>query len=242
MTQRVAYITGGSRGIGAAIAKSLAKDGYDIAISYARNEQAAQKTVDEVRALGRRGMAIRCDGEGNGNRAAIRRVVADMGRIDALVCNAGIYPYGDVAEMTDEQVDAVLGLNVRAVMIETIEAARHMTQGGRIILIGSTFADRSPFPGISLYSASKSALNGFARGAARDLGPRGITINVVQPGPIDTDMNPATGAAADMLRSFMCHKEYGKVSDIASVVSFLASPAASFITGSALTTDGGLAA
>ncbi|WEQ51926.1 SDR family oxidoreductase [Komagataeibacter oboediens] len=242
MTQRVAYITGGSRGIGAAIAKSLAKDGYDIAISYARNEQAAQKTVDEVRALGRRGMAIRCDGEGNGNRAAIRRVVADMGRIDALVCNAGIYPFGDVADMTDEQVDAVLGLNVRAVMIETIEAARHMTQGGRIILIGSTFADRSPFPGISLYSASKSALNGFARGAARDLGPRGITINVVQPGPIDTDMNPATGPAADMLRSFMCHKEYGQVSDIASAVSFLASPAASFMTGSAVTTDGGLAA
>ncbi|MHC0613148.1 SDR family NAD(P)-dependent oxidoreductase [Komagataeibacter oboediens] len=242
MTQRVAYITGGSRGIGAAIAKSLAKDGYDIAISYARNEQAAQKTVDEVRALGRRGMAIRCDGEGNGNRAAIRRVVADMGRIDALVCNAGIYPFGDVADMTDEQVDAVLGLNVRAVMIETIEAARHMTQGGRIILIGSTFADRSPFPGISLYSASKSALNGFARGAARDLGSRGITINVVQPGPIDTDMNPATGPAADMLRSFMCHKEYGQVSDIASVVSFLASPAASFMTGSAVTTDGGLAA
>ncbi|MBV1822915.1 SDR family oxidoreductase [Komagataeibacter oboediens] len=242
MTQRVAYITGGSRGIGATIAKSLAKDGYDIAISYARNEQAAQKTVDEVRALGRRGMAIRCDGEGNGNRAAIRRVVADMGRIDALVCNAGIYPFGDVADMTDEQVDAVLGLNVRAVMIETIEAARHMTQGGRIILIGSTFADRSPFPGISLYSASKSALNGFARGAARDLGPRGITINVVQPGPIDTDMNPATGPAADMLRSFMCHKEYGQVSDIASVVSFLASPAASFMTGSAVTTDGGLAA
>ncbi|MBL7233658.1 SDR family NAD(P)-dependent oxidoreductase [Komagataeibacter oboediens] len=242
MTQRVAYITGGSRGIGAGIAKSLAKDGYDIAISYARNEQAAQKTVDEVRALGRRGMAIRCDGEGNGNRAAIRRVVADMGRIDALVCNAGIYPFGDVADMTDEQVDAVLGLNVRAVMIETIEAARHMTQGGRIILIGSTFADRSPFPGISLYSASKSALNGFARGAARDLGPRGITINVVQPGPIDTDMNPATGPAADMLRSFMCHKEYGQVSDIASVVSFLASPAASFMTGSAVTTDGGLAA
>ncbi|MBV0887345.1 SDR family oxidoreductase [Komagataeibacter oboediens] len=242
MTQRVAYITGGSRGIGGAIAKSLAKDGYDIAISYARNEQAAQKTVDEVRALGRRGMAIRCDGEGNGNRAAIRRVVADMGRIDALVCNAGIYPFGDVADMTDEQVDAVLGLNVRAVMIETIEAARHMTQGGRIILIGSTFADRSPFPGISLYSASKSALNGFARGAARDLGPRGITINVVQPGPIDTDMNPATGPAADMLRSFMCHKEYGQVSDIASVVSFLASPAASFMTGSAVTTDGGLAA
>ncbi|GBQ59507.1 SDR family NAD(P)-dependent oxidoreductase [Komagataeibacter swingsii] len=242
MTQRVAYITGGSRGIGAAIAKSLAQDGYDIAISYARNEQAAQKTVTEVKALGRRAMAIRCDGEGNGNRAAIRRVVAEMGRIDALVCNAGIYPYGDVADMTDEQVDAVLGLNVRAVMIETIEAARHMTQGGRIILIGSTFADRSPFPGISLYSASKSALNGFARGAARDLGPRGITINVVQPGPIDTDMNPATGPAADMLRSFMCHKEYGTVGDIAAVVSFLASPAASFITGSALTTDGGLAA
>ncbi|ATU74262.1 SDR family NAD(P)-dependent oxidoreductase [Komagataeibacter rhaeticus] len=242
MTQRVAYITGGSRGIGAAIAKTLAKDGFDIAISYARNEKAAEQTLEAVRALGRRGLAIRCDGEGSGNRAAIRRVVSEMGRIDALVCNAGVYPHGDVTEMTDAQVDAVLGLNVRAVMIETIEAARHMTQGGRIILIGSTFADRSPFPGISLYSASKSALNGFARGAARDLGPRGITINVVQPGPIDTDMNPATGPGADLLRSFMCHKEYGQVGDIASVVSFLASPQASFITGSALTTDGGLAA
>ncbi|GAB6966129.1 3-oxoacyl-ACP reductase FabG [Komagataeibacter kakiaceti JCM 25156] len=242
MTNRVAYITGGSRGIGAGIARALAKDGYDIAISYVRNAHAAEETLDAVRALGRRALAIRCDGEGNGNRAAIQQVVRELGRIDALVCNAGIYPYGDVAEMTDEQVDGVLGLNVRAVMIETIEAARHMTQGGRIVLIGSTFADRSPFPGISLYSASKSALNGFARGAARDLGPRGITINVVQPGPIDTDMNPATGAAADLLRSFMCHKEYGKISDVAAVVSFLASPAAGFITGAAMTTDGGLAA
>ncbi|QBL93033.1 Cyclic-di-GMP-binding biofilm dispersal mediator protein [Komagataeibacter saccharivorans] len=242
MTQRVAYITGGSRGIGASIATALAKDGYDIAISYVRNEHAAEETVAAVRALGRRGIAIRCDGEGNGNRAAIRQVVKELGRIDALVCNAGIYPYGDVAETTDEQVDAVLGLNVRAVMIETIEAARHMTTGGRIVLIGSTFADRAPFPGISLYSASKAALSGFARGAARDLGPRGITINVVQPGPIDTDMNPATGEAADLLRSFMCHKEYGRISDVAALVSFLASPAAGFITGTALTTDGGLAA
>lgn len=151
------------------IARALAKDGYDIAISYVRNAHAAEETLDAVRALGRRALAIRCDGEGNGNRAAIQEVVRELGRIDALVCNAGIYPYGDVTEMTDEQVDGVLGLNVRAVMIETIEAARHMTQGGRIVLIGSTFADRSPFPGISLYSASKSALNGFARGAARDL-------------------------------------------------------------------------
>ncbi|AZV38108.1 oxidoreductase [Komagataeibacter xylinus] len=242
MTQRVAYITGGSRGIGAGIAKALAKDGYDIAISYARNEKAAEETVAEIRAMGRRAMAICCDGEGNGNRAAIQQVVRDLGRIDALVCNAGVYPHGDVSEMTDAQVDAVLGLNVRAVMIEAIEASRHMSRGSRIILIGSAFADRSPFPGISLYSASKAALNGFARGAARDLGPRGITINVVQPGPIDTDMNPATGPAADLLRSFMCHKEYGQVSDIATVVSFLASPQASFITGSALTTDGGITA
>ena len=123
MTQRVAYVTGGSRGIGAGIAKALAGDGYDVAISYARNEKAAEETVAEIRAMGRRAMAICCDGEGNGNRAAIQRVVRDLGRIDALVCNAGVYPHGDVSEMTDAQVDAVLGLNVRAVMIEAIEAS-----------------------------------------------------------------------------------------------------------------------
>lgn len=240
--QRVAIVTGGSRGIGASIAEALAKDGFDIAISYARNATAADATVARITALGRTARAYRA-GEGtDAARELIERVVQDFGRLDTLVCNAGIYPYAKVQEMTVAQVDATLDLNVRAVMLETMAAVTHMKRGGRIILIGSTFGERAPFPGISLYSATKAALGGFVRGAARDLGPEGITINVIQPGPIDTDMNPADGAGADMLRAFLCVPEYGKPAGIASMASFLARPESDNITGAALTVDGGLAA
>ncbi|ACI53238.1 short-chain dehydrogenase/reductase SDR [Gluconacetobacter diazotrophicus PA1 5] len=243
MTQRVALVTGGSRGIGAAIARKLAEDGFDIALTYASNATAAAQVVQQVEAAGRKGVAIKADGgTTDGNIAAVRDTVKALGRLDVLVCNAGMYPYGPIGEATVEQIERTLNLNLRAVMVETMEAVAHMTHGGRLIYIGSAFGARAPFPGISLYAATKAALCGFARGVARDLGPRGITANVVEPGPIDTELNPATGQAADMLRSFTATGAYGAVSDIAGLVSFLAGPQAGYITGAALAVDGGLTA
>lgn len=243
MTQRAALVTGGSRGIGAAIALRLATDGYDVAISYASNEKAAADIVSKIEAKGRKAVAIKANGgTAEGNRTVVTKAVETFGRLDALVCNAGIYPYGPIDQMTVEQIDQVLNLNVRAVMIETMEAVKHLGQGGRLIYIGSAFGARAPFPGISLYSATKAALEGFARGVARDVGPKGITVNVVEPGPIDTDLNPADGEGAALISSFTATNSYGKVSDIADFVGFLASPAASYITGASLPVDGGLTA
>ncbi|MBB2168539.1 SDR family oxidoreductase [Gluconacetobacter aggeris] len=243
MTQRVALVTGGSRGIGAAIAAKLAEDGFDIAVTYASNATAATQVVTRVQALGRRAVAIQADGATTeGNVTAITRTVAALGRLDVLVCNAGMYPYGPIGEMSVEQIDRTLHLNVRAVMVETMEAVKHMGAGGRLIYIGSAFGQRAPFPGISLYSATKAALGGFARGVARDLGRQGITANVVEPGPIDTDLNPADGAGAAAIRSVTATDSYGKVSDIAEMVSFLASPRSGYITGASLAVDGGLTA
>lgn len=243
MTQRAALVTGGSRGIGAAIALRLATDGYDVAISYASNEKAAADIVNKIEAKGRKAVAIKANGRtAEGNRAVVTKAVETFGRLDALVCNAGIYPYGPIDQMTVEQIDQVLNLNVRAVMIETMEAVKHLGQGGRLIYIGSAFGARAPFPGISLYSATKAALEGFARGVARDVGPKGITVNVVEPGPIDTDLNPADGEGAALISSFTATNSYGKVADIADFVGFLASPAASYITGASLPVDGGLTA
>lgn len=243
MTQRVALITGGSRGIGAGIAEALAKDGFDIALTYARNADAAEATAAKVRAQGRKVLCIQADGTTvAGNQAGVAETLKEFGRIDTLVCNAGTYPYGPIDEMSVEQIEHVLNLNVRAVMIETMEAAKHMKEGGRLIFIGSAFGARAPFPGISLYAATKAALRGFTQGVARDLGPKGITVNVVEPGPIDTDMNPATGDVAKLISSFVATGKYGTVQDIASMVSFLASPQAGYITGAALPVDGGLEA
>lgn len=243
MTQRVALITGGSRGIGAGIAAALAKDGFDIALTYARNAEAADATAAKVRAQGRKALCIQADGTTvAGNQTGVAETLKEFGRIDTLVCNAGTYPYGPIDEMSVAQIEQVLNLNVRAVMVETMEAVKHMKEGGRLIFIGSAFGARAPFPGISLYAATKAALRGFAQGVARDLGPRGITVNVVEPGPIDTDLNPATGDGAKLISSFVATGKYGTVQDIASMVSFLASPQAGYITGAALPVDGGLEA
>lgn len=242
MSQRAALVTGGSRGIGAAIALRLAADGYDVAISYASNEAAAAAVVSQIEAKGRKAVAIKAHGGTEGNIAVVAKAVETFGRLDALICNAGIYPYGPIDQMSVEQIDKVLNLNVRAVMVETMEAVKHMGQGGRLIYIGSAFGARAPFPGISLYAATKAALEGFAKGVARDVGPKGITCNVVEPGPIDTDLNPADGEGAALIRSFTATESYGKVADIADFVGFLASPAASYITGASLPVDGGLTA
>lgn len=243
MTHRVALVTGGSRGIGAAIAERLAADGYDIAISYSSNATAAEQVVEKIRAQGRKALAIKANGASvEGNREVIAETIVVFGRIDVLVCNAGTFFSGPIDEMSVSQIEHILNLNVRASMIETMEATKYMTAGGRIVYIGSAFGARAPFPGISLYAATKAALRGFAKGVARDLGPRGITANVVEPGPIDTDLNPDSGEVAALIRSFVATGAYGKVHDIADMVSFLASPQASYITGAALPVDGGLEA
>ena len=243
MTHRVALVTGGSRGIGAAIAERLAADGYDIAISYSSNATAAEQVVEKIRAQGRKALAIKANGASvEGNREVIAETIVVFGRIDVLVCNAGTFFSGPIDEMSVSQIEHILNLNVRASMIETMEATKYMTTGGRIVYIGSAFGARAPFPGISLYAATKAALRGFAKGVARDLGPRGITANVVEPGPIDTDLNPESGEVAALIRSFVATGAYGKVHDIAGLVSFLASPQASYITGAALPVDGGLEA
>ncbi|WP_025860239.1 SDR family oxidoreductase [Acetobacter papayae] len=243
MTHRVALVTGGSRGIGAAIAERLAADGYDIAISYSSNATAAEQVVEKIRAQGRKALAIKANGASvEGNREVIAETIVVFGRIDVLVCNAGTFFSGPIDEMSVSQIEHILNLNVRASMIETMEATKYMTTGGRIIYIGSAFGARAPFPGISLYAATKAALRGFAKGVARDLGPRGITANVVEPGPIDTDLNPDSGEVAALIRSFVATGAYGKAHDIADMVSFLASPQASYITGAALPVDGGLEA
>ncbi|NHN85030.1 SDR family oxidoreductase [Acetobacter musti] len=243
MTSPVAIVTGGSRGIGAAIAERLAKDGFDIAITYVRNAEAARRVTSAIEATGRRALAIQSDG-GNvtDNTALVQKVVSAFGRLDALVCNAGAYPYGGPDTMTVDDISRTLDLNMRGVMIESVSAARAMKEGGRIILIGSAFGERVPLPGISIYSATKAGLVGFAKGLSRDLGPKGITVNVIQPGPIDTELNPADGPAGDALRSVLAIPKYGEVKDIADFVSFLASDRSSYITGAALSVDGGLTA
>ncbi|AEI37926.1 MAG: SDR family oxidoreductase [Zymomonas mobilis subsp. pomaceae] len=243
MTNRVAIITGGSRGIGAAIAEKLAMDGFDIAFSYARSASQADVLREKIEKLGQKALAIQADGSTvEGNKKVIAETIKYFGRLDVLVCNAGMYPYKTIDQVTVEDIDQTLNLNLRAVMVETAEAVQHMSAGGRIILIGSVFAERAPFPGISLYASTKAALKGFAKGAARDLGSKAITINVIEPGPIDTDMNPVNGEAAHLISSFVATKHYGKVNDIARTASFLASPDAGYITGTAIPVDGGLLA
>lgn len=243
MTERIALITGGSRGIGAAVAEHLAAEGFDIAISYARSASKADELAVKIRQTGRRVLTIQADGSSvTGNRKVIADTITHFGRIDVLVCNAGAYPHKTIDKVSIEDIEHTLNLNIRAVMVETHEAVQHIQKGGRIILMGSAFAGRAPFPGLSLYAATKAGLRGFAQGAARDLGQQGITINVVEPGPIDTEMNPANTEGAAALAGFVATGSYGEVDDIARTVAFLARPDTSYITGAAIPVDGGLLA
>ncbi|MFT8886408.1 MAG: SDR family oxidoreductase [Acetobacter papayae] len=243
MTEHVALVTGGSRGIGAAVAEHLAAQGFDIAISYARNAARAEELAAKIRQMGRRVLTIQADGATiEGNRKVVAETVAHFGRLDVLVCNAGTYPHNTIDKTSIEDIEYTLNLNLRAIMVETHEAVQHMQKGGRIILMGSAFAGRAPFPGLSLYTATKAGLRGFAQGVARDIGLRGITINVIEPGPIDTEMNPADTEGAAALAGFVATGSYGVVEDIARMAAFLASPAASYITGAAIAVDGGLLA
>jgi len=243
MTRKVALITGGSRGIGAAIARQLAEQGFDIAISFARNKAKADEVAEQITKLGRKVALIQADGSTvEGNQLVIKETVKQLGRLDALVCNAGIGNHKPITEVTSEDINAVLNLNLRGMMIETSEAVKVMGEGGRIVLMGSAFAGRVPFGGLSVYAATKAGLRGFAQGVARDLGKKGITINVLEPGPIDTDLNPSDTEDAKYLSSFVATGAYGHVSDIANAVGFLVSEQAGYITGIAMPVDGGLLA
>jgi NAD(P)-dependent dehydrogenase (short-subunit alcohol dehydrogenase family) len=235
-----ALVTGASRGLGKAIALSLARAGADVAITFEKSADKAQAVADEIRALGRNGVAIQADSASpQAIRAAVASSVEQLGGLDILVNNAGIARGGPLEEMSDEDIDALINVNIRGVVIATQAAIAHLPDGGRIINIGSCLANHVPLPGIAVYSMTKSALNSLTRGLARDLGPRGITVNLVHPGPTDSDMNPADGEGAETQRQLIALGHYGKAEDIADAVTFLASPAAKHITGTGIDVDGG---
>lgn len=239
---KVALVTGGSRGIGAAIAKRLAADGADVAITYTSAPGKAEQVVAAIEALGRKGLAIKADAaDADAVRGAVSETVTALGRMDILVNNAGVAVIAPLAEFSIEDFDRIVAVNVRAVFVASQEASKHMGEGGRIITIGSTNAERMPFQGGAPYAMSKAAVAGMTRGMARDLGPRGITVNVVQPGPVDTDMNPAEGPFAESLKSLMALPRYGHVDEIAAMTAYLAGPEAGFVTGACLMIDGGFA-
>lgn len=240
---RVALVTGGSRGIGAAIAQRLARDGAAVALTYASSAEKARAVAKQIDADGGRALTIRADNADPGAvTAAVEQVVAELGRIDILVSNAGIFEGGPLEALTVEQADRLWAVNVRAAFVGAQAAARHMGEGGRIIMIGSALTERVPVPGLTLYAMSKAALTGLARGLARDLGPRGITVTVVHGGLIDTDMNPADGPGAEFLRTLPALGRYGAAEDIAAAVAHLAGASSRYITGTAITVDGGFAA
>lgn len=240
---KVAFVTGGSRGIGAAIARRLAAQGADVAITYVSTPDRAQALVEELRGAGRRAQAYAADGADHEQvRAAIARAVQDLGRLDILVNNAGIFIPGDLGALPHSDYQRTMEVNVGAVFAAIQAALPHLKEGGRIINIGSCLAERVGEPGLTVYSASKAALVGLTKGAARDLGPRGITVNIVHPGPIDTDMNPADREGAADSAAQLALGRYGQVDDIAGMVGYLASPDARYVTGAAVSVDGGFSA
>jgi 3-oxoacyl-[acyl-carrier protein] reductase len=239
---KVALVTGGSRGIGAAIAQRLARDGAAVALTYVSAAEKARAVAKQIDAGGGRVLVIQADSADPGAvTGAVEQTVRDLGRIDILVNNAGIFTGGPLEEMTVEQVDRTLAIDVRAVFVAAQAAARHMSEGGRIINIGSALAERVPGPGMTVYAMCKSALTGLTKGLARDLGPRGITVTVVQGGLIDTDMNPADGPGAG-LSAVTALGRYGSVDDIAAAVAHLAGDGGRYASGTAITVDGGFAA
>jgi 3-oxoacyl-[acyl-carrier protein] reductase len=239
-----ALVTGGSRGIGAAIVKRLAREGADVALTYVSKPDRANETVKAAQAFGGKALAIQADSaDAEAVVAAVERTVGELGGIDILVNSAGIGVMGSIDNYRLEDFDRTLAVNVRAVFVATQAAVCHMKKGGRIINIGSCNADRMPFVGGAVYAMSKAALVGLVKGLARDLGTRGITINNVQPGPIDTDMNPADSNFAEMLRTqVMALPRYGTVDEVAAMVAYLAGSEAGFVTGASLTIDGGFTA
>jgi 3-oxoacyl-[acyl-carrier protein] reductase len=235
-----ALVTGASRGIGAAIAKGLAAEGADVAITYEKSADRAAEVVRAIEALGRRAVAIKADSaDAAAVQASVDKAAAELGGLDILVNNAGILRVGDLKDLSLADIDAILNVNVRSPIVASKAALAHLGKGGRIVNIGSLFAERVPASVVGVYAGSKSALVAFTKGLARELGPKGITVNLLQPGSIDTDMNPANGPFAGVLKEITAVGSYGKVEDIANGVAFLASDKSQYITGSTLTIDGG---
>jgi 3-oxoacyl-[acyl-carrier protein] reductase len=237
---KIALITGGSRGIGAAIAKRLATDGADVAITYTKGADAAASVVKEIERAGRKAIAIQADAaDAEAVKAAVDKTVATLGRLDVLVNNAGTAIPKKFEETTLEEMDRMIDINIRGAFVATQAALKHMKDGGRIIMIGSCLGERVMTPGLVPYSATKGAVKIFAQALSRELGSRGITVNNVQPGPIDTELNPATGDWAAPQKAATALGRYGHVDEVAALVAFVAGPESSYITGANLTVDGG---
>ncbi|HEY4807535.1 MAG TPA: 3-oxoacyl-ACP reductase family protein [Roseiarcus sp.] len=237
---KVALVTGGSRGIGAAIAKRLAADGAMVAITYAKGANAAASVVEAIKSSGGKAIAVQGDSTAADQvNGAIDKTVAALGKLDVFVNNAGTAIPKKFEETTVEELDRVIDINLRGAFVATQGALKHMNQGGRIILIGSCVGERMMTPGLVAYAATKGAIKMFAQGLAREVGDRGITVNNIQPGPIDTDLNPASGEWAVPQKALTALNRYGSVDDVAALVAFVAGPEASYITGASLTVDGG---
>lgn len=229
-----ALVLGGSRGIGAAIVERLAAAGADTTFTYGGSEDAAKKLADKTGT-----QTLQAD---SANRNVIAKVIADQGALDILIVNAGIGVLGHSLELDPKEVDRMIDINVRGPYHAAVDAARQMNDGGRIVIIGSVFGDRMPFPGGAAYGMTKSAVQGMVRGLARDFGDRGITVNSVQPGPVNTDLNPEDGPMKDMMHSFMAIKRHAQPTEIAGMVAYLVGPEASIVTGAQHTIDGGFGA
>jgi 3-oxoacyl-[acyl-carrier protein] reductase len=240
LTGRVALVTGGSRGIGAAIALRLARDGADVALTYLTAQERATAVVRDIEALGRRGLAVRADSADSAAvTAAVDHTVERLGRLDILVNNAGVFPFGPFEKVDADELDRTLAVHVRSAFVAAQAASPHLGPGGRIISIGSNLAEHVGRPGVTLYAMTKSALTGLTRGLARELGPRGITVNVVHPGSTDTDMNPAGAPGADVQRAVTALGRFQSADDVAATVAHLAGEDGRTITGAALLVDSG---
>jgi 3-oxoacyl-[acyl-carrier protein] reductase len=237
---KIALITGGSRGIGAAIAKRLAADGANVAITYTKGADAAASVVKGIERAGGRAIALQADAaDADATKAAVEQTVAAFGQLVVIVNNAGTAIPKSFEETTLEELDRLIDVNVRGTLVATQAALKHMKSGGRIIMIGSSVGERVLVPGLVPYSATKGAVKMFSQGLSRELGTRGITVNNVQPGPIDTDLNPAAGEWAAPQKAATALDRYGHVEEVAALVAFVAGPEASYITGANLTVDGG---
>jgi 3-oxoacyl-[acyl-carrier protein] reductase len=240
LTGKRALVTGASRGIGAAIARALAEQGADVAITYQNSPDCAQEVVRAIETLGRKAVAIQADSaDPDAIKRSVDEAVAALGGLDILVNNAAIARYSTIADFTVEDIDALFAVNVRGTILATKAAIPHLPAGGRVINIGSAGADRIVGAPGTVYYMTKSALQSFTRGLAQELGPKDITANLVQPGSTDTDMNPADGDSADYQRSLIPLGRFGEPADVAAAVAFLATPAAKHITGTIVTVDGG---
>lgn len=240
---KAALVTGGARGIGAAIVRHLASEGADVAFTYATSDRSAEVLIDALTVHGGRLLGLKADSrDPTAISHAVDQTAETFGRLDILVNNAGVFPAGPIEDVSLQEIDDTLAIHARAVFITSQAALSHMKAGGRIISIGSCFAQRVPYGGVTLYAMSKSALIGFTKGLAREVGERGVTVNIVDPGSTETDMNPIDGPAVAAELELMAVKRYAQPAEIAAAVGFLAGEESRFITGSSLAIDGGFTA